>query len=62
MDLDAQTLEEYVRSALALNGYALDEQRTAAVLLQFARIAAIAGAVPDEPLPPMTEPLPVFRP
>jgi len=62
MDLDARTLEDYVRSALALNGYALDEECSAAVLLQFARIATIAAAVLDEPLSPTTEPLPVFRP
>lgn len=55
-------LAHYVRAALALQGYALDEAQTAAVTVQFARIAAIAGAFLQEPLPAAAEPLPVFLP
>jgi hypothetical protein len=62
MDSDPRALEAYVRAALTLHGYRLDEETTVAVILQFSRIAGIAGALLQEPIPPMTEPLPVFRP
>lgn len=62
VDIPAQDIEAYVRAALALHGYALDEARIRDVTAQFARIAVIAGAVLRAPVPPGAEPLPVFRP
>jgi len=62
MDQSDPQLAAYVRSALAVQGYTLDAAQAAAVTLQFARIAAIAAAFLDQPLPPDAEPLPVFRP
>jgi len=61
-DIPAQDIAAYVRAALALHGYALDEAQVRDVILQFTRIAVIAGAVLHTPLPPPAEPLPVFRP
>jgi hypothetical protein len=55
-------IQAYVRAALALQGYALDEAQAGAVAEQFARVALIAGTFVDEPLPPGADPLPVFRP
>ena len=62
MAIPEDGIEGYVRAALALQGYELDEAQTAAVVEQFTRIVQIAGAALREPLPPLTEPLPVFRP
>ncbi|MDO9218286.1 MAG: DUF4089 domain-containing protein [Lacisediminimonas sp.] len=56
------TMEHYVRAALALQGYAFDEQHIAEIALQFSRIAAIAEAALSVPLPPDAEPAPVYRP
>lgn len=62
MDAIEPDIESYVRAALALQGYALEDDQVRAVALQFSRIAALYGAVLREPVPPLTEPLPVFRP
>ncbi|HEY0801328.1 MAG TPA: DUF4089 domain-containing protein [Steroidobacteraceae bacterium] len=55
-------LEAYVRAALALQGYRFDEAQIAEIVLQFARLEAIAQTVLREPLPFASEPAPVFRP
>jgi len=52
----------YVRAALVLQGYELDEARTAAVLVEFARIESIAASIVDCELPLELDPAPVFRP
>jgi len=62
MDIPDVQLADYVRTALALQGYELDAAQTAAVTLQFARIARIASTFLEQSLPPEAEPLPVFRP
>jgi pyrimidine deaminase RibD-like protein len=62
MQISEDTLAAYVRASLALQGYALDEAQTAAVVLQFSRIALIASAFLDESGPQHAEPLAVFRP
>jgi Asp-tRNA(Asn)/Glu-tRNA(Gln) amidotransferase C subunit len=41
-DMDASTLESFVRSALAAQGYRFDEARIKEIILQFSRIAAAA--------------------
>jgi hypothetical protein len=56
------TLESYVRAALALQGYAFDEVQIAEIALQFSRLEAIAQTVFDFRLPFAAEPAPVFRP
>ena len=55
-------LEAYVRAALALQGYAFDDAEIAEIVMQFARLAAIARTVFENPLPFASEPAPVFRP
>jgi hypothetical protein len=62
LDIPRETLAAYVQAAAALQGYELDAAQTAAVTLQFARIAQIGAAFLQDPLPPQAEPLPVFRP
>jgi hypothetical protein len=57
-----ESLHAYVRAALALHGYCLDDIQTAAVAQQFARIAAIAGGLFDPGTSGQTVPLAVFRP
>jgi hypothetical protein len=52
----------YVRAALSLHGYELDEHRIAAVLGEFARIQAVAATIVEHDLPLDLEPAPVFRP
>jgi hypothetical protein len=52
----------YVDAALSLHGYSLSEQAQAAVVENFARIAAIAATFVDHPLQPHDEMAPVFRP
>lgn len=61
-EIPARDIDAYVRAALALHGYALDEAQIGNVTLQFARIAVIAGAVLRAPIASEAEPLPVFRP
>ena len=53
---------DYVRAALALQGYDFDNVRLAAVLGEFTRIHAIASAFVDCELPLELDPAPVFRP
>ena len=55
-------VDAYVRAALELQGYQLDAAQTAAVALQFARIALIAGTFIDDASPLDSGQLPVFRP
>lgn len=57
-----ETIDQYVRSALALSGYALRESAAAEVARQFARIHDIAAGFVDEPLPVELESASVFRP
>ncbi len=57
-----ETIDQYVRSALALAGYALREQTTADVVRQFTRIHDIAAGFVDEPLSVELESASVFRP
>ncbi|HEY9270811.1 MULTISPECIES: DUF4089 domain-containing protein [Achromobacter] len=57
-----ETIDQYVRSALALAGYALREQAVAEVTQQFARIQDIAAGFVDEPLAVELESAAVFRP
>lgn len=57
-----EAIEAYVRSALVLQGYRLDEAQIAEVTLQFARIESIARSVSDLPLPAELEQAPVFKP
>lgn len=54
-------LESYVRAALALQGYTFDETQLAEIVLQFARLEAIAQTVFDWPLPFGSEAAPVFH-
>ena len=56
-----ETIDQYVRSALALAGYALREPATAEVTQQFARIHDIASTFIDEALPVELESASVFR-
>lgn len=56
------TLESYVRAALALQGYEFDETQIQEIVLQFSRLEAIAQTVFEFPLPFASEPAPVFRP
>jgi Protein of unknown function (DUF4089) len=55
-------LEAYVRAALALQGYRFDEEQTAEIVVQFARLEAIAQTLLQWPLPFASEAAPVFRP
>jgi Protein of unknown function (DUF4089) len=55
-------LEAYVRAALALQGYTFEDAEIAEIVMQFARLEAIARTVFDWPLPFASEPAPVFRP
>jgi len=55
-------LESYVRAALALQGYTFDDAEMAEIVLQFARLEAVARTVFEWPLPCAAEPAPVFRP
>jgi Protein of unknown function (DUF4089) len=60
------TLRSYVRTALALQGYAFSDERVTEITAQFARIAAIAETLmPADSTLPDTQDLgtaPVFRP
>jgi hypothetical protein len=55
-------IEPYVRAALALQGYTLEDAEIAEIVAQFARLEAIARTVFDWPLPFASEAAPVFRP
>jgi hypothetical protein len=55
-------LEQYVRAALALQGYTFDDAEIAEIVLQFSRLEAISRTVFDWPLAFASEPAPVFRP
>lgn len=57
-----ETIDQYVRSALALSGYALRDAATEQVVQQFSRIHDIAAGFVDEPLPVELESASVFRP
>jgi hypothetical protein len=59
---DNEPLGAYVRAALKLQGYTFEEAEIAEIVLQFARLEAIAQTVFDWPLPFASEPAPVFRP
>ena len=54
--------DQYVRAALALQGYTFDDAEIAEIVIQFARLEAIARTLFDWPLPFASEPAPVFRP
>jgi len=56
------SLEAYVRAALALQGYDFDEAQIAEIVMQFSRLEAIAQTVSQWPLPFASEAAPVFRP
>lgn len=60
--MSSEALESYVRGALRLQGYALNESSVAEVTLQFERIAAIAQTLLDWPLPLDAEPAGIYRP
>lgn len=57
-----ETIDQYVRSALALSGYALRDSAADQVVQQFSRIHDIASTFADEPLPVELESASVFRP
>ena len=56
------TIDQYVRSALLLQGFSLPEDATQEVIGQFARVEAIAHEVTGEELPLGLEPAPVYLP
>ncbi len=58
----ANSPEDYVRAALALQGYRLDEAQIADIVLQFSRIEAIANTMLEWPMPNDSQAAPVFRP
>jgi hypothetical protein len=60
--MSSEALESYVRGALRLHGYALNEASVAEVTLQFERIAAIAQTLMELPLPLEAGPAGVLRP
>jgi hypothetical protein len=60
MNRDAQFA--YVKEALALAQFALDENALGRVQIEFGRIADIAGELLSEPMPEDIEPLPTYRP
>ena len=62
MDDTPEQLEAYVRSALLVQGYRLDEAHVQRVLEQFDRIAAIARLADAQPLAFGANAAPVFRP
>jgi hypothetical protein len=61
-DVRDTPLEAYVRAALTLQGYRLDEAQIADVVEQFSRLEVIAQSILQWPLPFASEPAPVFRP
>jgi hypothetical protein len=61
-ETDDNSRQAYVRAALALQGYTFDDAEIAEIVLQFARLEAIARTVFDWPLPFASAAAPVFRP
>ena len=59
---DLQALETYVRAALRLQGYALNEEQLAEVLVQFGRIEELMRVLDQWPLAFDSVSAPVFRP
>jgi Protein of unknown function (DUF4089) len=59
---NTESIESYVRAALTLQGYQLDEAQIAQVTLEFSRIEAIAQLILRWPLPFTAEAAPAFRP
>jgi hypothetical protein len=57
-----QKLQDYVRAALALQGYDFNAERTGNITAQFERIEAMAEVLFAVELPLDAEPAPVFRP
>jgi Protein of unknown function (DUF4089) len=54
--------ESYVRAALVLQGYCVDEAQIAEIVLQFSRIEAIAMTVLEWPMSFASQAAPIFRP
>ena len=55
-------IDDYVRAALAVQGYQLDDAQTGEVIVQFSRIEAIAQTFLCQSLPLDLDAAPVFRP
>jgi hypothetical protein len=53
-------VSDYVKSALALQGYRLDEPAVSEIVAQFVRIHAIAMGMLAAPIDPAIEPVPSF--
>ena len=53
--------EDYVKTALLLQGMAMDDERLAAVTQQFILLTAMANCFLAEPLPPELEPATVYQ-
>lgn len=60
--MDTGEAHDYVRSALAIAGVALDETSLDRVVAEFERFAQIAAGLLASELPRDSEPAPVFRP
>ena len=60
--MNQDRLDSYVRSALELQGYALDEEAAQRVTMQFTRIEEISRVMRDIRLPHSMDPAAVFRP
>jgi hypothetical protein len=60
--LNEQTLDAYVRAALALQGYEFNETQIELAKLQFARFAEVAQGFLGITLPLESEPAPVYCP
>ena len=59
---DDDARDNYVRAAMALHGYQLNEKQLKGVLLQFAHIEEIAEGFLDMPLPLDAASAPAFKP
>jgi hypothetical protein len=57
-----QQIAAYVDAACAAHGIVLAADERERVIVQYARLSAIAAPVVDLPLAPDVEPAPVFRP
>jgi hypothetical protein len=62
MTVSGDSIEPYVRAALALHGFRFDEQQIAEIVAQFSRIEVMSRTVFECPLPFASTPAPVFRP
>jgi hypothetical protein len=60
--MTADDQARYVEAALAVHGIVLSPAARDAVLVQFARLAAVAAPLQALDLPPEVELAPVFRP